>query len=267
MIRKYACPSEERALAAQQQSQIHVRNTVAPLMTCANKVSVASLGFLDLPHELRNLVYMFYHPFLSQIGRYHEVLDICIRPRMTFELYDGTDHTRTAEFKWFHTIYPYKDAHGPLALMRICRQVWVEIKGMLRKPHYLFDLTNPHIYWSGKTKLYQRFDLDYLNFIPEPDAVVVVLITQFRDYAAKEPGKIIDVGTPEGDDILQDIIKAFCIQFDQQSSLRSMQTLQVELRGPLIKQSKQVTLAWVRCMFETILNIFIIEVHVSICES
>ena len=116
---------------------------------------------------MREMIYSFYHPFLSHKvdmnGQVNLELD-------TFIKFGDPGLKRLATIDAY-----FMDYRGcSLALMRTCQMIWWEMRQMLREARYIMDLTNPKIYWTGEPGD-ERFELPYN--CPKPKCLTIHMST------------------------------------------------------------------------------------------
>ena len=181
---------------------------------------------MSLPPEIREIVYGFYHPFISSK---QGLLDI----RFSTCLHNpGNSLKLVAEVRATFT-------HCSLALMRTCETIWREMRRFLRAPRYIIDLTDARLYWSQThPRLYwsqSRFYSTDPFRLPKPECLRIELLANFKDDADTSP-KVLDEMNLGDWKTKTDILKRFIFDLDEwedDADFGNIRRIEVAFRGSI----------------------------------
>lgn len=180
---------------------------------------------MSLPPEIREIVYGFYHPFISSK---QGLLDIRFS---TCLHHSGNPLKLVAEVRATFT-------HCSLALMRTCETIWREMRRFLRAPRYIIDLTDARLYWSHThASLYQlqsRFYFTYPSRLPKPECLRIELLANFKDDADTSP-QVLDEMNWGDWKTKKDILKHFISNLDEldEADFGIIWRIEVAFRGSI----------------------------------
>ena len=181
---------------------------------------------MSLPPEIREIVYGFYHPFISSK---QGLLDI----RFSTCLHSpGNPLKLAAEVRATFT-------HCSLALMRTCETIWREMRRFLRSPRYIIDLTDARLYWSQTHAPFygpqSRFYSTDPFRLPKPECLRIELLANFKDDADTSP-KVLDEVNLGDWKTKTDILKHFISDLDEwedEADFGNIRSTEVAFRGSI----------------------------------